>query len=107
MREPGRRPTERRIANDRFLLVIHIGESLERYTGMPMLSMSLRMMRVPARAAGLSELQRFLETAFGTFKAMHGAGEFLQTIAEREHALAARLFGMGPPEIEALSGQFR
>lgn len=99
--------TDRKTDRERqIFLVIHIGESLERYTRMPILSMSLRMMRAPARAAGLSELQHFLETGFDTFKAMGGARDFLQTIAERERAFGTRLFGMATPEIEALSRQF-
>lgn len=87
-------------------LVLHIGASLDRYTRMPVLAMSLRMMRAPARAAGLTDLQRFLETGFATFKAMGGADDFLQTIAKRERAFAARLFGMDPASVRALSGPF-
>ena len=49
-------------------------------------------MRAPARAAGLSELQRTLETGFDTFRAMKGAAEFIAFIAARERALAADLF---------------
>lgn len=73
-------------------LVQAIGSALDRYTRMPMLSASLKMMRGPARVAGLGSLQRFLETGFGTFKSMRGADEFLQVIGEREHALIAALF---------------
>ena len=52
-------------------------------------------MRGPARAAGLADLQRSLETGFDTFKAMKGADEFIAFIAERERALAAALFAAG------------
>lgn len=84
----GRAPDrERQIA-----LTISIGEALDRYTRRPMMTMSLRMMRAPARAAGLRDLQQFLERGFETFKAMRGAADFLQTIAERERAFVARLF---------------
>ena len=79
---------ERQIA-----LTLTVGESLDRYTRRPLLRQSLRMMRAPARAAGLSELQRFLETGFDTFGAMRGAAEFLATVGTRERALAAALFG--------------
>ncbi len=57
-----------------------------------MMMMSLRMMRAPARAAGLANMQRFLEEGFDTFKAMRGAEQFLRTVADRERALASRLF---------------
>ena len=50
-------------------------------------------MRKPARAAGLGELQRFLEAGFDTFKAMRGATEFLSLINERETLLVSTLFG--------------
>ena len=61
-----------------------------------MLGQSLRLMRGPARAAGLSSLQHFLESGFDAFKSMGGAGEFLETIAGREHELAERLFADRP-----------
>jgi len=50
------------------------------------------MMRGPARAAGLSELQHFLESGFDTFLAMRGAKEFLSMVSEREHSLVSSLF---------------
>jgi hypothetical protein len=49
-------------------------------------------MRRPAQAAGLGELQRFLESGFDTFGAMKGAAEFLDTVRDREQALSAALF---------------
>ncbi len=73
-------------------LTLAVGESLDRYTRVPMIRTTLRMMRGPARAAGMSELQRFLETGFDTFKAMRGAEHFLRCIATRERALATALF---------------
>jgi hypothetical protein len=49
-------------------------------------------MRKPAQAAGLGDLQKFLETGFDAFGAMKGAAEFLAWVGERERALAAALF---------------
>jgi hypothetical protein len=74
-------------------LMLAVGQALERFTRNPVLRHSLRMMRGPARMAGLDALQRFLENGFDTFGAMRGAGHFLDTIAMRERALAAALFG--------------
>lgn len=71
--------------------VLSIGTALDRYTRVPMLAASLRMMRGPANTAGLGSLQRFLETGFDTFKAMRGADEFLSTIGSRERALLSAL----------------
>jgi hypothetical protein len=73
-------------------LVIVLGEALDRLTRKPLLRHSLRMMRGPARAAGLQQLHAVLERGFDTFHAMRGAQEFLHTVASRERALAAALF---------------
>lgn len=73
-------------------LMLDVGRALDVYTHRPLLRHSLRMMRMPARAAGLSQLQQFLESGFETFRAMHGADEFLAQIARREHAMSERLF---------------
>jgi hypothetical protein len=78
---------ERQIA-----LTLAVGESLDVLTRNPLVRNTLRMMRGPARAAGLAELQAFLEVGFDAFRAMHGAREFLDLIARRERALAAALF---------------
>lgn len=74
-------------------LMLDVGRALDLYTRRPLLRHTLRAMRLPARKAGLSELQVFLESGFETFRAMHGADEFLSEIALRERAMAASLFG--------------
>jgi hypothetical protein len=73
-------------------LTLRIGAAMDRYTRNRLLRTTLRMMRGPAQAAGLSELQQFLERGFDAFKAMNGAGDFLRWVGERERALAAALF---------------
>jgi hypothetical protein len=75
-------------------LMLDVGHALDIYTHRPLLRHSLRAMRVPARAAGLSALQTFLEGGFETFGSMHGAGEFLTEITERERSIADSLFGI-------------
>lgn len=77
-------------------LMMEIGVALERYTGNLLLARSLRMMRGPAKVAGLKSLQDFLESGFDAFRAMRGASEFLDTIARRESELAKKLFGSDP-----------
>ncbi len=74
-------------------LMLAVGTALDRYTRKLLLRQSLRLMRGPARAAGMGALQEFLEKGFDTFRAMAGAQQFLDTIAERERLEAARLFG--------------
>ena len=73
-------------------MTLQVGEALDRYTRKPFIGHSLLMMRGPARAAGLRELQRFLETGFKAFSAMGGAQDFLHLIGERERAFAAAAF---------------
>ena len=76
--------------------VLEVGRELDRLTRLPGLRLTLRMMRRPAQAAGLSSLQSFLETGFDTFAAMSGKGtgarDFLALIQTRESALIEALF---------------
>lgn len=76
-------------------LTLEIGAILDRYTRKPLVRQTLRIMRGPAQAAGLGELQRFLEVGFDAFKAMKGAAEFLALVGQRERALAAALYSAG------------
>jgi hypothetical protein len=76
-------------------LTIAVGASLEQLTRKPLLRQGLRLMRGPATAAGMGELQRFLETGFDTFREMRGTTEFLQLVRQREEALAEALLKPG------------
>ncbi|WP_374567691.1 hypothetical protein [Ideonella sp.] len=73
-------------------LVMTLGAHLDQYTRHRLLRHSLKLMRGPARAAGLGSLQTFLERGFDTFGAMNGATEFLALIEQRERALMQALF---------------
>lgn len=80
-------------------LMLAIGRALQRYTRNPVLRGSLRMMRGPAKAAGLGALQSFLEHGFDTFKDLGDrAPEFLDAIAQRERRAVAWLFDGGVDE---------
>ena len=76
-------------------MVLTVGKDLDRLTRTPGLRLMLRMMRGPAKAAGLGSLQNFLETGFDTFANMSGKGrsaeEFLNTIRIRESSWIQRL----------------
>lgn len=87
-------------------LVIEVGEALDRLTRKPLLRQSLRLMRAPARAAGLGALQHFLERGFDTFGAMKGAGSFLRTVAQREEQLRQRLFAADAVEAVRVHAPF-
>jgi hypothetical protein len=71
-------------------LTLDVGQDLDRLTRRPLLAATLRMMRGPARAAGL-------ESGFNTFRNMQGADEFLACVAARERALCAALFDPAAP----------
>lgn len=73
-------------------MALEIGRDLDRLTARPLLRRMLRLMRGPATAAGLSELQRFLERGFDTFAEMRGAGDFLATIEQRETLFVTQMF---------------
>ncbi len=73
-------------------LVQGVGGSLAAHTRRPMLRRTLKFMRGPAAAAGLSALQNFLEEGFDAFAELPDARAFLNTIAVHERALMARLF---------------
>lgn len=78
--------------------VLKVGAELDRLTRVRGLRMMLRMMRGPAKAAGLDALQRFLEAGFDTFAEMSStknlAASFLETIASRERTWIGKLFNM-------------
>jgi hypothetical protein len=84
------RPAER---ERQIAMTLDVAERLDRLVRKPLLGSGLRLMRRPARAAGLTELHRFLEAGFETFREMNGAGEFIATVRTREHAFAAAVFG--------------
>jgi hypothetical protein len=79
-------------------MVNRLGQELRGLTTLPGLRMLLTLMRQPARAAGLSELQQFLESGFDRFNALRrdkglaaegsdSVTRFLARIQERERAL--------------------
>ena len=88
---------ERQIA-----LLLRVGHDLDDLTRSALLRHSLRLLRAPARAAGLAALQSFLERGFDTFRTMRGADEFLALIGQRERELAAALFAVEPGRAQRL-----
>jgi len=95
--------------------VVSLGTEMARLTRTPGLRLMLKMMRGPAAAAGLSSLQRFLESGFDTFAAVSkqrgGAEQFLSIIQQRERGLMDLLFDADAvtceTELQAILGQAR
>lgn len=85
-------------------LTLEIGRDLDRLTRKPLLRQTLHLMRGPARAAGLQQLQHFLERGFDAFRSMRGAQPFLDLVARREGDLITGLFGAAAAEVAGESG---
>jgi hypothetical protein len=73
-------------------LMRQVGDALDRFTKSMVLRHALHAMGGPARALGLGALQAFLERGFDTFRELHGAQPFLDTVSGRECRLIHRLF---------------
>ena len=73
-----------------------MGRRLDALVVKPMVYTTLKLMRRPARLAGLQDLQTFLERGFEAFRRMGGAEEFLATISGRETEILNRLFSGHP-----------
>jgi hypothetical protein len=73
-------------------LVTRIGSDLAVMVKKPLLSRSLRAMRMPARVAGFGELQTFLERGFAAFRSVADPKAFLGTIERRETRILDRIY---------------
>jgi hypothetical protein len=82
-----RKDRERQIA-----LIEHVGQALERLVRQPFVVSALRLMRKPAKLAGLGELQDFLERGYAAFRQIGDPKEFLDLIVSRERRLLNALF---------------
>jgi len=84
-------------------LIIHIGAALERIVGQSWVGLALRAANIPARAAGLGLLQRFLERGFRAFVQMGDAQYLLRAIRERETDLMESLLRGAPAVVQNLT----
>lgn len=83
-------------------LMMEVGRELDEIVRKSMVFMMLRVARGPAKAAGLGQLQAFLERGFSAFRAMGSARDFLKAIETRERESMRRLFAgeADPFEVE-------
>jgi len=77
-------------------LIEAVGKRLDALVRKPLVPQMLKVMRRPARMAGLGGLQDFLEEGFTSFREMKGADEFLATLRGREEKILSRLFSSTP-----------
>jgi hypothetical protein len=73
-------------------LIGHVGQGLEAALRMPKVGTLLRLSRLPAKAAGLAQLQGFLERGFDAFAQLGDIDGFLGAIDRSERMISRRLF---------------
>ncbi len=72
-------------------LVQELGDSLCKLVKIPLLAVTLTIMKAPARIAGLGDLHEFLDQGFSTFKQMRDPAAFVATIVGRERRVMANI----------------
>ncbi len=68
------------------------GDSLESLVRIPFIATTLVAMRVPARLAGVRDLQHFLEQGYRRFRALPNATAFIDKMEHRMHAVFANIY---------------
>ena len=90
--EAWRRASSRAEREEQVAAMREIGASLGAVVHLPMLSGALRLMKGPARLAGLSELHAFLAEGLRCFRAIDHVDRFVERIGADELALIDALF---------------
>jgi len=96
-RRAGRRADRER----QLTLLYEIGRFLDDVVRKPLTHALVRFARGPAHAAGLGNLQEFLERGLVAFESMHGAREFLDLVREREQRALEELIAGAPEPVAA------
>lgn len=73
-------------------LTAEIGRDLDQLIRIPMIGLTLRAMRLPARLAGFGALQHFLETGYKTFNALEDVHQFLDDMTVRMTEVFTQIF---------------
>jgi hypothetical protein len=81
-------------------LIGEIGDALAALVRRPFIHAALRLMRGPAKLAGLAELHQFLEDGYNAFHRMGDPTEFLDTVTTREELILQQLFDDAPRPFE-------
>jgi hypothetical protein len=82
----------RRLRSHQIDLIEKVGVALDAGVHRHGVHRLLRASRLPAKMAGLAQLQRFLERGFDAFAQLGGAGPFLARITRGEREISRRLF---------------
>ncbi len=89
-----------RLRRYQIALIVRVGRALDAAVQRHGVHSILRASRLPARAAGLSELQGFLERGFDAFAKLDDASAFLDRIAGQELRVSEKLFAGDPKPFE-------
>jgi hypothetical protein len=81
-----------RLRERQIVLIGRVGAGLGGAVRKPGIGALLKLARGPARAAGLAELQAFLEHGFDAFAQLGDIDGFLGDIDRSERAISGRLF---------------
>ena len=81
-----------RLRSHQIDLIAQVGLGLGQALRMPGVAVLLKLSRAPARAAGLSELQGFLERGYAAFAELGDVRGFINEIEADERAVSRRLF---------------
>lgn len=85
-----------RLRSHQIDLIARVGKDLGRGLKLPGVRMLLKLSRGPATAAGLAELQGFLERGVDAFARLGDPAAFVAEIEQDERALSRRLFAGDP-----------
>jgi hypothetical protein len=85
-----------RLRSHQIDLIARVGLGLGSALRLPGISMLLKLSHGPAKAAGVSELQGFLERGFEAFSKLGDVRSFIAEIEEDERAVSRRLFAGEP-----------
>ena len=96
-----------RLRARQIVLIGEVGGGLAAALRTPGVGSLLRMSRLPARAAGLEQLQGFLERGVAAFAGLGDARGFLDDIRDSETRLMQRLFAGEPDPFRASRGRRR
>jgi hypothetical protein len=81
-----------RLRHAQIALIGRLGHGLDAAVRKPGLNRLLKMSRLPARAAGLGELQSFLERGFAAFATLGRPAAFVDGVVARELEVSRKLF---------------
>ena len=73
-------------------MVESLGLSLSQLVRIPLLSTTLKMMRLPAKIAGIYSLHEFLENGFNVFKNTGNPEGFIRTLVQKERAILSNIY---------------